>query len=74
MAPRALLAARPSTQHACLLVWLQEVIVLETAAARESFEEVLQTHSIPSIVSRDLIDLVPAWQQQQLAQQHVLSM
>ena len=37
---------------------MQEAIVLDTAAAKASTAEVLQSHSIPSIVSKDLADLL----------------
>ncbi|GAB4817615.1 hypothetical protein N2152v2_004661 [Parachlorella kessleri] len=42
-----------------------EVIILESAAARAATEEMLQLHSIPNIVSKDLLDLLPSTQHPQ---------
>ena len=49
----------------CLCRAVQEVIILESAAARAATEEMLQLHSIPNIVSKDLLDLLPSTQQPQ---------
>ncbi|KAI7842528.1 hypothetical protein COHA_003882 [Chlorella ohadii] len=37
-----------------------EVIVIDTAAAREATEEILRLHSIPAMASKDLTDVVAA--------------
>ena len=38
---------------------LQEVLVLETATAVAATQEILLLHSIPNVVSKDLLDVVP---------------
>lgn len=38
----------------------QEVIVIDTAAAREATEEILRLHSIPAMVSKDLTEVLAA--------------
>ena len=38
----------------------QEVLVLETKAANEATADILQAHSIPAAVSKDLADLLAA--------------
>lgn len=37
----------------------QEVVVLDNKAAQESTTAILQDHSIPSLVSKDLLDVLP---------------
>lgn len=49
----ARLTCRPSTRCS-----LQEVIVIDTAEAREATEEILRLHSIPAMVSKDLTDVL----------------
>lgn len=41
------------------LVHPQEVVVLETKSARAATTEILEAHSIPAAVSKDLSDLLP---------------
>ena len=38
---------------------MQEVIVLDTAQAHAATAEILEAHSIPFVVSKDMRDLVP---------------
>jgi hypothetical protein len=38
---------------------LQEVVVLEAKSARAATAEILEAHSIPAAVSKDLADLLP---------------
>lgn len=47
---------------ACLqgLCCLQEVVILDTKTAKKATEEILAMHSIPSVVSSDLADVVAA--------------
>lgn len=45
----------------CRVVSLeQEVVVIDTPTAREATEEILRLHSIPNVVSKDLLDALPA--------------
>ena len=39
---------------------MQEVVVLDTKTAMKATEEILAMHSIPSVVSGDLADVVAA--------------
>lgn len=38
---------------------MQEVVVLEAKSARAATMEILEAHSIPAAVSKDLADLLP---------------
>ena len=42
-----------------LIVSMQEVVVLQTESARAATAEILEAHSIPAAVSKDLADLLP---------------
>ena len=39
---------------------MQEVVILDTKTAKKATEEILAMHSIPSVVSSDLADVVAA--------------
>ncbi len=39
---------------------LQEVVILDTKTAKKATEEILALHSIPSVVSSNLADVVAA--------------
>ena len=44
----------------CVLICMQEVVVLDTKTALRATEEILAMHSIPSVVSKDLGNAVEA--------------
>lgn len=45
--------------HSPIPVCFQEVVVLENKVTQETTVAILQDHSIPSIVSKDLVDVLP---------------
>jgi hypothetical protein len=40
------------------MIYVQEVVVLEAESARAATAEILEAHSIPAAVSKDLADLL----------------